>query len=324
MSLDGGGNLQLLTGNGSVGIGGKLVPGNAFEGNCFNSSFTGYNYQTNAYPSNINEWRYYELGRVGEQRAAGLIAFNVDSGDYSFAVASRGAPNTIIAWQNVMTLRGVYAADLGLSPYSLEVRSDITTGGVFRTGSGSLISTPGFFNIGGGLSTVGIFADAVSIAPGLGGLGQLSVNSHITAGPGGWGVIYQTPTLPGAGYGFAFGWNGAGGVYVTVNGLYVGYFFLQGPLATADNISVSSVDALAAVEKLDFRSFDHGDRRVELGLLPQQVRAAMPAAVSDPPPDVEAEPMLDPQALNAYALRAIQQLAQRLDALETRINAGPR
>lgn len=103
---------------------------------------------------------------------------------------------------------------------------------------------------------------------------------------------------------------------------YNGIFQLNMVTANPINVAPTMTDALAAVRAVELYAYDDPDRatRRNIGFLPQQMRAAMPEAINSMQLPERDEPQLtvDLMPIAAYALRAIQQLADRVEALERR------
>ena len=131
-----------------------------------------------------------------------------------------------------------------------------------------------------------------------------------------YGVSYEE--LSAATY-LGFAYNGT--LLVYVNGTYVASFApMTSDARFKRDIGSSGVDALAALRQLETKRFvDQQDRHHQVGLLAQQVRAAIPEAVIEGP-DVQGEPALslDLSVLVSYLVGAVQQLSNRVRQLERR------
>lgn len=200
---------------------------------------------------------------------------------------------------------------------------------------------------GGNLSGIGLFANTVTIANN----GNLYCGSgivtcgYVQGGPNGagtlcgWGstdtinfqwsgnhlfyrideaVSAQICTALNAGY---FNYTSGGGpVLVSLNGndsvgnLYGIYVDATSDAAVKENITDSTVDALALIRRLRLRSFDYiaevagDDPHIDLGLVAQEVAEVIPSMVPDTLFD-DGLKRINLKAAVPYLIRAIQQLA---------------
>lgn len=159
---------------------------------------------------------------------------------------------------------------------------------------------------------------------------QISGDTYI-GGAGiisGSGINYVGVPTGGIASRFAFTWNSA--LEVWADG---GYLFAI-PASVSDerskrDIAPSTTDALACLQAIELFSYDRLDlldpekvyRHDYVGFSAQQMREAIPEAVIETNlPDDVAEPRLgiDLMPVAAYTVRAVQQLAERVEALERR------
>jgi hypothetical protein len=92
------------------------------------------------------------------------------------------------------------------------------------------------------------------------------------------------------------------------------------------NIVASEIDALGLINQLEMIEFDKSDgspmggpsKHFKVGVRGQQIEQIMPDTVMKGPVDapIPGQIQIDVLALNGYMLKAIQQLTQRLEALE--------
>ena len=144
--------------------------------------------------------------------------------------------------------------------------------------------------------------------------GSLNVPAGIIVG--GQGIRYPwSPNYIG------FAWTG-GGIAGYVDGASQGWVLAPSDRRVKRNIGPVEADCLGKVNALAVKAFSYtkeiedsmGRKRHLAGLIAQEVIEVMPEAVQG-----DSSMSLEPTALIAYVIGAIQQLATRLEALEARM-----
>jgi hypothetical protein len=108
---------------------------------------------------------------------------------------------------------------------------------------------------------------------------------------------------------------------VWIAGLHFGDIQYTPAIASLTNIApAADKDALAAIRAIELFAYDRLGRRDELGFLAAQMHTAIPEAATVSAAGDAGEPQytLDWLPIAAYSVRAIQQLADRVEALERR------
>lgn len=82
------------------------------------------------------------------------------------------------------------------------------------------------------------------------------------------------------------------------------------------NIMPAKFDSLAAIQKLNFYSFDLAGRHYDVGMLADETRKDLPGAILPPPSEASDVLYMDHMALISYAYQAIAQLNDKISGIE--------
>jgi hypothetical protein len=200
-----------------------------------------------------------------------------------------------------------------------EAGAEITWGAAVLIGTGGGITMPGGLNAGGTVSATGAINAANRMS-----CGDIGIET----------------TLGGAGHWYAFHWNG--NAFINVNNV-TGWLQLtnQCDERLKQDIAPTRFDCLAAVEKIPLYQFRWRDNStpgdikpvgstpetlIPIGLVAQRVEEVAPSLIVKPPAppatagsDAPFNPMqIDTNTMFAVLIGAIQQLAARVEQLETR------
>lgn len=190
-------------------------------------------------------------------------------------------------------------------------------------------------NLLAGNTTVGALTAAQEHVTGLFGVDGLTTltnvnitsNSHIYgACQVDHGIQYPNYGLanPAVNIGFGYSFNSGTVLWVVANDAFVGTVTVN----TSDerlkrDIGPVTVDPLASLCQVQLKAFDQLSTRLDpadgvqhrdVGFIAQQLRGVIPDAVIEPPPNAFLS--VDLMPLVAYCVGAIQQLTERLEALE--------
>jgi len=246
-----------------------------------------------------NNWYANTTHFFGSRNAAATFA-SISGGGLTVTATGDGAisaPNGGITVGTAFVSNRA-AGQLGLSIPNANASIGgtlLATGGLYT--NGAVTAAQGLrFDASGTLGTItadgaGIHSDRALVLPN--GIKYAGGNSH------------------------SFGWD-ATNLQVVIDGSYVFSIFpSSSDERLKSNIGPSQVDALSLIGRVNTIAYDRQGRHYEVGVSAQQLEKLMPEAILTGPADakIPGQLQVDPFVLSTYLLRALQQLADKVDAL---------